>query len=41
MEKQYQTPELIVVELREEDIIATSPTIELPWLPLSDDEQPI
>ena len=41
MEKQYQTPEMNVVELSEKDVIATSITIELPWLPLADDEKEI
>ena len=35
-EKQYQTPELEKVEMPEEDIVSTSPTIELPWLPVED-----
>ena len=36
-EKKYQTPELEKVEMPEEDIVSTSPTIELPWLPVEDE----
>ena len=36
-EKQYQTPELEKVEMPEEDIVSTSPTIELPWMPVEDE----
>ena len=36
--KQYETPDVQIVALSNEDVIATSVTIELPWLPLTDDE---
>ena len=36
--KNYETPVVEIVALCDEDVIATSITIELPWLPLTDDE---
>ena len=36
-EKKYLTPEVEKVEIPEEDIVSTSPTIELPWLPIEDE----
>ena len=36
-EKNYQTPEVEKVEMPKEDIVSTSPTIELPWLPVEDE----
>ena len=36
--KQYETPDVQIVALSNEDVIATSISIELPWLPLTDDE---
>ena len=35
---QYETPAIQIVALSNEDVIATSISIELPWLPLTDDE---
>ena len=37
--KNYITPSLEIVEIKEEDIIATSISIELPWLPLMDENE--
>ena len=37
--KNYITPSLEIVEIKEEDIIATSIAIELPWLPLMDENE--
>ena len=37
MDKNYKTPSAEVVEPNGEDIISTSISIELPWLPLEDD----
>ena len=39
--KNYITPTLEIVEIQAEDIIATSISIELPWLPLEDDGKEI
>ena len=36
--KNYETPIVEIVALSDEDVIATSITIELPWLPRTDDE---
>ena len=36
--KNYETPDVQIVALSDEDVIATSISIELPWLPLTDDE---
>ena len=38
MEK-YLTPSIELVEISSEDIIATSISIELPWLPLQDESE--
>ena len=38
MEK-YLTPSIELVEIPPEDIIATSPTIELPWMPVQDEDE--
>ena len=38
MEK-YLTPSIELVEAIEEDIITTSISIELPWLPLTDESE--
>ena len=35
--KEYLTPSIELVEISHEDIISTSPTIELPWLPIEDE----
>ncbi len=35
----YETPNVQIVALSNEDVIATSITIELPWLPLTEDER--
>ena len=39
--KNYTTPMIEVIDTKEEDIIATSISIELPWLPLEDDGKEI
>ena len=39
--KNYIAPMIEIVELTTEDIIATSLSIELPWLPLEDDGKEI
>ena len=41
MDKKYSTPELEVVDTNEEDVVSTSLSIELPWLPLEDDGKEI
>ena len=41
MDKKYSTPELEVVDTHEEDVVSTSLSIELPWLPLEDDGKEI
>ena len=33
----YLTPSIELIEVSSEDIISTSPTIELPWLPIEDE----
>ena len=38
MEK-YLTPSIELIEISAEDIIATSPTIELPWMPVQDEDE--
>ena len=37
MEKTYLAPSIEIVSISCEDIISTSPTIELPWLPVEDE----
>ena len=37
--KNYETPIVEIVALSDEDVIATSITIELPWLPLMDESE--
>ena len=37
MEKNYITPHIELLSVSSDDIISTSPTIELPWLPLEDE----
>lgn len=39
--KKYKEPALEVVEPSDDDVITTSVTIELPWLPLEDDGKEI
>ena len=41
MKKNYTEPTVEVVEPTKEDVISTSITIELPWLPLEDDGKEI
>ena len=41
MKTTYGCPRVEIVSLSTEDIISTSPTIELPWLPLDDDSKEI
>ena len=41
MKNNYQTPNIELVAVAQEDIISTSVTIELPWLPLEDDGKEI
>ena len=41
MDKKYSSPELEIVSASEEDIVSTSISIELPWLPLEDDGREI
>lgn len=41
MKKNYTEPAVEVVEPTKEDVISTSITIELPWLPLEDDDKEI
>lgn len=33
----YTTPSIELISVSAEDIISTSPTIELPWLPVEDE----
>ncbi len=35
----YSSPVLEIIEVKSEDIISTSITIELPWLPLEEDQE--
>ena len=37
MRNAYVTPEIQIISVSVEDIISTSPTIELPWLPVEDE----
>ena len=37
MERNYITPHIELLSVPSEDIISTSPTIELPWFPLEDE----
>ena len=37
MKNSYTTPSIELITLSSEDIISTSPTIELPWLPVEDE----
>ena len=37
MKNTYVTPEVQMIVISTEDIISTSPTIELPWLPIEDE----
>ena len=37
MERNYITPHIELLSVSPEDIISTSPTIELPWLPIEDE----
>ena len=39
MKKNYQSPEIELISLSTEDIISTSISIELPWLPLQDENE--
>ena len=41
MKNNYQSPNIELVAVVQEDIISTSITIELPWLPLEDDGKEI
>lgn len=41
MDKNYTQPSLEVVEPTKEDVISTSLSIELPWLPLEEDGKEI
>lgn len=37
MEMIYESPKIELILVSSEDIISTSPTIELPWLPVEDE----
>ena len=37
MKRIYESPEIELTLVSSEDIISTSPTIELPWLPVEDE----
>ena len=39
MKKNYQSPEIELISICSEDIISTSPTIELPWMPVQDEDE--
>ena len=41
MDKKYSTPEVDVVKTDAQDVVSTSLSIELPWLPLEDDGKEI
>ena len=41
MDNIYLTPMVEVVNVSQEDIVSTSLSIELPWLPLEDDGKEI
>ena len=41
MKTTYESPRVEIVSLSSEDIISTSITIELPWLPLEEDGKEI
>ena len=37
MKNTYVTPEVQMIVISTADIISTSPTIEMPWLPIEDE----
>ena len=37
MKNAYVTPEIQMISVSAEDVISTSPTIELPWLPVEEE----
>ena len=37
MERNYTTPTIEILSFSPDDIVSTSPTIELPWLPVEDE----
>ena len=39
MKNAYTTPEIQMISVASEDIISTSPTIELPWMPVQDEDE--
>ena len=39
MKKNYKSPEIELISILAEDIISTSPTIELPWMPVQDEDE--
>ena len=39
MKKNYKSPEIELISIPAEDIISTSPTIELPWMPVQDEDE--
>ena len=39
MKNAYVTPEIQMISVASEDIISTSPTIELPWMPVQDEDE--
>ena len=39
MKNNYQSPEIEFISVSTEDIISTSPTIELPWMPVQDEDE--
>ena len=39
MKKNYKSPEIELISIFAEDIISTSPTIELPWMPVQDEDE--
>ena len=39
MKKNYKSPEIELISISTEDIISTSPTIELPWMPVQDEDE--
>ena len=39
MKNNYRSPEIEFISVSAEDIISTSPTIELPWMPVQDEDE--
>ena len=38
MERKYMVAQIEIISFSDDDIISTSPTIELPWFPIEESE---